>query len=255
MKPSVSIVLTVNNRPPEVSRQVAESLQLPGNQSDELIVVLDRPTPEARDGAIAYSEATTGHVVKYVDMQGPPGWLCPARAWNAGFKAATGELLYCTSSDVVQYPGNVARAKKIATGNTVVFGSCSNSNHRVQQGSPPGTVCSSNKPNPNGFIVCMTAESIRNIGGYDEEFMRGLCYEDADLFLRLWNSGMNFVFCDFVHGTHINHPRPELFTKKGKQKVQLNAKRFLGKYGTTSPWNEIEKIELREPGQLTWKHK
>jgi glycosyltransferase involved in cell wall biosynthesis len=43
----LSAILTINNRTPEVCMQVADSLLLPGNMPDELIVVLHRPTTEA----------------------------------------------------------------------------------------------------------------------------------------------------------------------------------------------------------------
>ncbi len=50
---TISLCLTVHNRPPAVSKAVADSLRLPGNQPDELILVLDRPTQEALEGAHA----------------------------------------------------------------------------------------------------------------------------------------------------------------------------------------------------------
>ena len=45
---TTSLVLTINNRTPEVSKAVADSFRLPGNEVDEVVVVLDRPTSEAR---------------------------------------------------------------------------------------------------------------------------------------------------------------------------------------------------------------
>ena len=129
---TVSIVLTVNNRPPEVSQKVAESLALPGNEADELIVVLDRPDDEARSGAVlAYNDC--GHHVRFLKIYGEPGWKCPAKAWNEGFKAATSDLLYCISSEVVQEEGNVQKAVQLAKdGNTAVFGACHNSKPYLQ---------------------------------------------------------------------------------------------------------------------------
>jgi hypothetical protein len=52
----VSVILTINNRSPEVSKQVADSFKLPGNTPDELVIVLDRPTEEAMMGSKVYAE-------------------------------------------------------------------------------------------------------------------------------------------------------------------------------------------------------
>ena len=83
MAMKVSLVLTVNNRTPEVCKQVADSFRLPGNLVDEAVIVLDRPAQDVRDGALA---AWAGYPspVNFVSIDGPAGWICPARACNTG---------------------------------------------------------------------------------------------------------------------------------------------------------------------------
>ncbi|KKK61751.1 hypothetical protein LCGC14_3011220, partial [marine sediment metagenome] len=130
----ISLILTVNNRTPEVSKAVADSLRLEGNQPDELIVVLDRPTPEAENGAInAYGKLPIDHSevfnTKFVHVPGDPGWKGPARAWNHGFRTATGDYLYLISSEVVQDAGNLRKAREYCENhpNMALFGACHNS--------------------------------------------------------------------------------------------------------------------------------
>ena len=265
-KMTVSIVLTVNNRSPEVSRQVAESLALPGNEADEVIVVLDRPTKDAKEGAQSvYTPHGTldpcspyfhSHSVTFVGIDGPPGWKCPAKAWNAGFKAATSDLLYCISSEVVQEAGNVKKAVELAKDhNTAVFGACHNSTPtKLVVGAEPGLLASSKMPRPLGFIVCMPRKAVMDIGGFDEEFMKGFWYDDDDLFIRLWHAGLSFLFDDSIHGTHLDHGRPGLETKEGAAGIARNGAYMAKKHGTLYPWHELPKILYRREGQTKWEH-
>lgn len=254
---TISLVLTVHDRPAEVSHDVAESLGLAGNVEhvDEIIVVLDRPTKEARNGAlVAYTDLPTG--VKFVDVPGPPGWLGPARAWNEGFARASSDLLYCISSEVVQDAGNIEKARTICEdGNTVVFGACHNSTAvDLVVGAEPGLLVSSKMPRPLGFIVCVPADKVRAIGGFDEEFMHGYWYDDDDFFLRLWRTGVDFVFDDSIHGVHLHHERPVLSTEKGLAGIDRNKAYMLKKHGVLNPWSSLLRVEERQEGRLIWRH-
>lgn len=253
--PSVSVILTINNRPPEVSGVVADSLKLKGNDCDELIVVLDRPTPEAKGGAVvAYTDLDCS--VKFIEIDGEQGWLGPARAWNQGFHAASSDLLYLISSEVVQEAGNIAKAKFLARdGDVAVFGACHNSEARnLVVGAEPGLLVSSKMPRPLGFICCLPRSRVLSIGGFDEEFMGGFWYDDDDLFLRLWRSGLDFLFDDSIHGIHLDHDRPDLETAKGQAGIKRNAELMLKKHGTVHPWWDLEKLEERIEGKLRWMH-
>lgn len=254
-EPSVSLVLTINNRTPEVSKAVADSFRLPGNAVDEAVIVLDRPTDEARRGA---TEAWVGatHPVKFVEIDGPQGWICPARAWNHAFEAATGDLLYQISSEVVQDAGNVERARELASdGLTAVWGACHNSEAvQMVTGAEPGLLASSKLPRPLGFIVCYPRASMLAIGGNDLGFMEGLWYEDDDLFYRLWQTGLDFCFDDAIHGVHLHHERPGLATPEGQAKIQRNADYLIRKHGRRDLWAQVTKLEQRQDGRAWWRH-
>lgn len=254
---TVSLILTINNRPPEVSRQVADSLKLPGNEVDELIVVLDRPTEEAQGGAVNAYAGLTGNPTVFVDVKGDPGWKGPAKAWNAGFKAATSDLLYCISSEVVQDAGNVWKARTLCEdGATVVFGACHNSTAtNLVVGAEPGELVSSKMCRPLGFIVCMPAKLVNMIDGYDEKFTElGFWYDDDDFFLRLWRTGAKFVFEDDIHGVHLDHARPDLDTAEGQAGIRRNAEYMMKKHGMLHPWATLSKIVQYEKGRTIWRH-
>jgi GT2 family glycosyltransferase len=253
--PPISMILTVHDRPAEVSRQVAESLKLEGNDAEELILVLDRPTNEARASALdAYSSVPMP--VRSIEISGEPGWKCPAAAWNTGFQAANNPLLYCISSEVVQDAGNVRKARALCGDlDRAVFGSCDNSiKAQLVTGAPPGVLVNSSMARPLGFIVAMPAENVDEIGGFDEEFMKGLWYDDDDFFLRLWRSGLDFQFNDSIHGIHLDHDRPVLNSPEGQAAVKINQAHMLNKHGSVYPWIDLIRIEKRTEGDLIWGH-
>ena len=220
-----------------------------------MIIVLDRATPEAEEGA---AEAYTDFEfpVKFVIIQGPPGWICPAAAWNAAYQAASGNTLFCTSSEVVQDAHNVQKAQEICKNDdTIVFGACHNSEKtNLVTGAEPGLLVSSKMPRPLGFIACVPAKNMYEVGGNDLEFMKGLWYEDDDLYLRLWRTGLNFQFNDNIHGTHLDHPRPDLDTPAGQAKIATNQAYMIKKHGLAHPWPSLIRLEQRQEGKLTWMH-
>lgn len=251
----LSLLMTVNNRTEEVCEKVAESLKLPGNEPDELIIVLDRPTKKVRMGVIcAYSKM--GFRTVFVTIKGKEGWLGPAKAWNTAFEHATGDLYYCISSEVVQDAGNVDKARKLAEeGNIVTFGACHNSVAKVLvTGCEPGLLVSSKLPRPLGFIVCMPAKNVTEIEGFDEEFMKGYWYDDDDFFLRMWKTGLDFAFDDSIHGVHIDHERPTLDTMEGQVGISTNRRTMIKKHGSDFPWPSVEKSIYGTSGRTVWRH-
>ncbi len=264
---NLSLILTINNRTPEVSKQVADSLKLPGNQPDELVLVLDRASPGVREGAVdAFNSMNLGFPVLYVNIDGEPGWKGPAKAWNAGFKAATGDLFYCISSEVVQDERNIEKAKNLmiqwkgdgdpwARLDRVVFGACHNSvKTQLVTGADPGLLVSSKMARPLGFIVCMPAKNVRDIRGFDEAFMKGFWYDDDDFFLRMWKTGLDFVFDDSIHGIHLDHERPGLESAEGQAGIERNRQTMVQKHGTMHPWGSLPRVETKKEGQTIWTH-
>jgi glycosyltransferase involved in cell wall biosynthesis len=252
---NLSLILTINNRPPQVSKRVADSLRLPGNTPDELIIVLDRPTEEARQGAIdAYTDLDCS--VRFLELSGEPGWKGPARAWNHGFNNATGDLLYTISSEVVQDSHNLDKAKELCQNkNIALFGACHDTvKDPLVVGVEPGLLVCAEMPRPLGFIACFPKDKALEIKGYDETFMKGFWYDDDDFFLRLWHSPLDFLFRDDIHGTHINHARPDLETPEGMQKTEINRAYMTRKHGKCHPWPSLPKLEKRQPGITKWTH-
>jgi GT2 family glycosyltransferase len=265
---TISLILTIHDRTPDVSKTVADSFRLAGNQPDEVVVVLDRPTPEAKAGVMAAWQGyacgdamdPSSHV-RFVSLDGEPGWKSPVRAWNAGFEAATGDAVYCISSEVVQAAGNVDEARRLlAAGPTVIHGkaecSCGPQGTEVNWGgaAPGNLLCDMAHPRPLGFIWAGPRAQVMAIGGYDQEFMRGFWYDDADFFYRLWQTGLSFTFTDRISGTHLHHARPGLESHDGLAGITRNRAYMMAKHGSLDPLGTAAKIHHWDIPNLVWRH-
>jgi len=253
----VSACITINKRSIADLAVVFESMRK--QEHDEFIIVLDRPEPGINDYARSYWKDDSR--TRFIDIIGEPGWKSPVTAWNKGFEAVTGDVVYCFSSETIQAPGNVARAKALLVGmDRAIQGkavcSCGPEGQEVNWGgSAPGNLlCDAAHPRPLGFIWAAPMDRVRSIGGYDPFFAGGLWYDDADFFLRLWKTGLNFLFADSIHGIHLHHDRPGLATPEGQAGIQRNAALMQQKHGTVHPWNSLPRITTYGNGWTEWKH-
>ena len=162
----------------------------------------------------------------------------------------------CISSEVVLDANAVLIMRKLADEKTAVFGACHNSVPRdLVVGAEPGLLVSSRMARPLGFICCLPAAKVRAIGGFDEDFMRGYWYDDDDFFKRLWDAGVDFLFDDAVHGVHLDHPRADLETPAGHEKIAANAALMARKHGSNHVWGALPRLESQPAaGQLLWEH-
>jgi hypothetical protein len=260
--PTLSVCMTINDRPKYVLDAVFRSLRLQDGLIDQIVICFDG-APHGIIGHVeeeAYSLMGEKIDVRMPKIDRPPGWLSPVRAWNRAFAEVTSELTYCISSEVIQAPGNILRAKELlAKQPAVVFGkcecSCGPDGREVNWDGPtPGNLLvDSAHPRPLGFIMAMPTWVLRATGGYDEEFMEGYWLDDDDFVYRIWQEGPAFIFDDGISGVHQHHERPVLDTPEGQAGIARNQAYMMQKYGCLRPM-EREKIltERTVPGQTTW---
>ena len=254
----LSACITINDRDVSVLDTVFESMKEQAH--DEFVIVLDRTPAPLADYCRRWwrNDPRT----RFVEVKGAPGWRSPVKAWNAGYAAVTGDLLYCFSSETTQAVGNVQNARMLlaAEPQSVVFGKCECSCGPWGQevnwnGTAPGNLlCSAEHPRPLGFIWAAPMAPVRAMGGWDEEYDRGLWYDETDFFFRLWNQRLNFVFDDTISGTHLHHDRPVLATLEGHAATQINMAYTLSKYGTLAPLTPANVREVRTTGRTIWHH-
>lgn len=235
------VAMTIHDRTPEVVDAVFTSLRMPGNTPDDVAVCFDRCPKDIFE--LVKMECWRIGVNLRIgilddEVEGP---RCPSRAWNTIFKLIEEDHVFCISSDTVLAPHSVGMAfhlSQVAPDFLIVgraehcgqsytwtlkwrVGTMEEFKHR--------TMTWHQSPKPLGFNWLLPMKRVREIGGYDEAFMRGYCYEDSDFVLRLWNAGVDFVFCDDIVGFHLEHKRDHLLDEDGK--VSQNEGIFVSRYG------------------------
>ena len=254
----LSVLCTVNERPAPVLDAAFGSLR--EQPFDEMIIVLDRTPREVSDHCHRVWE--DNQRVQFVELEGKPGWQSPVPAWNAAFKAMTGDALYAFSSEVVHAPQNIAVARRLLDEypESLIFGkavcSCGPGGNEVNWGgaAPGNLLVDAAHPRPLGFIWAGPAAPVRQIGGMDPRFAYGLWFDDDDFFFRLWRLSLNFVFTDEISGVHLHHDRPVLATARGQKLIERNRAYMLQKYQTLRPLDGALKHETRQPGLTIWRH-
>lgn len=256
--PRLSACITIHERDVPTLDTVFGSMR--GQDYDEFVIVLDR-TPAALAKWVREWWVDDARV-RFVTLDGPPGWGSPVPPWNAGLRSITNPLVYCFSSETVQAAGNLERARaRLATDpHVIIHGraecSCGPAGTEVNWGgTAPGNLFSdSAHPRPLGFIWAGHMDTVRTIGYYDEEFARGFWHDDTDFFLRLWKSGADFLFDDAISGTHLHHERKSLWTTDGLAKIETNRRYILSKHGTDNPWGALPRIHQFGKSSLRWVH-
>ena len=184
---------------------------------------------------------------QYIDLleihleDGAKGPRCPSKAWNMALSLLPDAAnVFCMSSDMVMAPHSLDMAfhlTKAAPDCLIVSraehcGQCYKWIQTLSNGirmQENRTITCSYAPSPLGFAWMMPMRKFREVGGFDEVYMNGFCYEDDDFVIRLWKAGTDFVFCDDIMGFHLEHKRDHLKDRDGR--VSINANIFKARWG------------------------
>jgi hypothetical protein len=233
------IAMTVHDRTDEVLDAVFAGISLPGNRPDRIVVCFDR----ARQETIAKTQKnchTLNIPLDYTVLDDPAiGPRCPSMAWNRALGLVTEDYAFCISSDVILGPHSVGmayhlvkeRPESIVCGKADHCGSSYVWQWLLANGEKVThrTMTCSIAGRPLGFDWLLPMKLVREIGGYDEAFMNGLCYEDDDFTIRMWRAGADIIFCDDVSGIHLEHKRDHLKDADGR--VAHNERLFKDRHG------------------------
>lgn len=255
-------------KPPEVMHSVFNGLDQGDYDADQIVIVVDRPSREARREVdhfvMARETRGTEGVDEYIEraryevLDGPPGWRSPCISWNAGMKHVTGDQLLIIQGDVVLTPGSVDHARKcLSERPAAYFGMVLESDPDKCRGAGHAgpVLCSSTNPRPLTYLVALPTEAVRAIGGWDEAFQAGAWYEDDDFTIRLWKHGLDFIFDDRISGIHQSHDRH--YAREGA--IRTNETIFRLKHGTIALDNRMlamgNPVVEQSPGRTIWRHR
>jgi len=208
-----SIILTVCDREYPILMNTLMWLARDPLESAEIIVINDGST-------IDYKPLLGGlekHMpIRWIDMEpyeacripnGPPGsgaeatFNNPAKAFNCGLWHARGEDLLILSSDVIVPPRVMERSRTFSDDNVVYC-------PMVIDLGTGGEYCGPHRVFPMPWFLRMKRETAVAAGGWDENYLMGMCFEDNDFLGRVALS-VDGIVCDWQCVVwHQSHHQP-----------------------------------------------
>lgn len=171
---------------------------------EEVVVVDDRSAGELT-WAVKFCELAFPNV-KWIRLDDYECWSIdgfanPARAFNEALKAAEGETVWIMSSDVLVNPSLVRRARKVS-------GSGFAWTPMILDLETQRQYCGPTRLFPMPWFLVASRQACLDIGGWDEKYLGGMCYEDNDFVGRLVLKTGAFCGEWSVVGYHQSHDQP-----------------------------------------------
>ena len=199
-----SVLMTVFNREIEVLCSTLRGLRRAWADEMELVVVDDGSTQDysgVREHAEARLPGTVWKKAEPYPAYRDGGYNNPARAFNEALLASSGEKLIVMSSDVLVTPKAMAAALEYDL-------SCGMWSPLVIDLDSGKQYCGPNRIFPAPWMLVCRRSDVMEIGGWDEAYLEGHCYEDNDFIGRLaLKSGM-FTVDWGVTVYHQSHEQP-----------------------------------------------
>jgi len=232
-----SIILTVSDREPEVLLSTFRWLMAGGLDESEVIIVND-------GSRIDYSwmrTLTDQMNARWLDLEPyecfkiDENFNNPARAFNVGLAAAKGERIAVMSSDVIVPTRVLAQARRQYTPDSVWCPMVIDLESSMEY-------CGPHRVFPMPWFLYMSRELAVRAGGWDEAYLRGMCFEDNDFVGRVALVADRIV-CDWSscvwHQSHYQNAyenRPEVMEANKR-----NRQYTMGKW-TGIPFGDADQV-------------
>lgn len=199
---AASVILTVYDREPEVLLATLRSLWRSLDQDDEVIVANDRSHLNY-EWVVRYAAPRFEHfrwidVPKYEAFTIAEGFKNPAKAFNAALALATRPKLFVMSSDTLVTPQVVKRAKSFDLDEMAWTPLVIDLESNLQY-------CGPDRLFPAPWFLACSREKVLECGGWDENYLKGMCYEDNDFIGRVLLHTGRFIGDWSVRVYHQSH--------------------------------------------------
>lgn len=175
-----SVLLTIHDREPEVLLASFRSLWRSGiGKDDEVVIVNDRSMRDyswVRDYVAARMPFQWIDVKDYAAYRFKSGHNGPSRAFNEALRAAKNDRVIAMSSDIIVTP----LAWKAMNDIDPKEGMWSPKVWDLD-GVPKREYCGPARIFPMPWFLLMDKEILESVGGWDEEYLKGLSYDDNDV--------------------------------------------------------------------------
>ena len=204
-----SICIATYDKSEYLKRSLASIFRQP-QEGIEVIVVDDR-SPDRRNFEVC--GAFPG--IHYLRLNGPSGYMNPARARNTAYRAATGDVVIAQSDDVVHVtPDSIERlVQELVPGSFVianVFNTDLDGNRIPGNVENPGyhpliEYTGPTNPRPFFFLGSLFRKDLYAIGGNDEEFVAPGCEDQWFANCLMGGLGLKPIFTTSIVGHHLQH--------------------------------------------------
>lgn len=201
-----AVIMTVYERPSQVLTNVLDGLKKNDLSSTKVIIVDDGCKQSTLDGYPALSEGFEWVHINSVEALPETysiddGYNNPAYAFNCGFARAKelgAERVFVLSSDVIVPPHGMEAGRKFVDEVGMFCAS-------VIDMSSATPYCSAGRCWPLPWFIGAKTEDIEAAGAWDEEYMKGIAFEDNDFSARLFMQTQKMLICDAVTCWHQSH--------------------------------------------------
>ena len=239
----LSVVMTLYNREHLVVMNTLAALARTGIGKDaELVVVNDGSTLDY-SGVLGFAGDIPVKVVECDTAKDRPGTYVigeghnnPAHANNVGLAACEGDYVAWLSSDCMIQPHSFDRAFKRDLSQWVYFPSVIDI--------PTGEVwLGASRIAPFNWFFVTTRENVEAVGGWDENYLKGMAYEDNDFTARLAQRVGRLVVDLDTMCFHQHHEQTAY--SDGLKGCETN-KAYTGEKWGGIPWYESEGCPLNK---------
>lgn len=224
----ISIVMTYYDRHPQLRATLSSFSKY--NRDDFEVIIIDDGTPEERDLFCGFNYNMRSIRV----LPGQKTWKNPCIAFNKGFRAARGDIVIIQNAECLHF-GDILTAvrENVVPSNYLVFSAYAIDGPTSSKIQDHAFVSDSviNKyirplhkrkgsksrngwythptvrPRPYHFVSAMTKANLDELGGFDERYANGYCFDDDEFLTRIKRMRLDIkIFPPTVaFGVHQSH--------------------------------------------------
>lgn len=237
---SISVVMTYYERPDQL-RHTLRSIKENWTEGIELVIIDDGSSEELKAKYVVKESELPAKLI-YIPEE-TKTWVNPSVPYNIGFKQATGDVVMIQNAECIHIGDLFSHVRENSNEHNYIVFSCYNltkttfgslcnvpddeawlENVTLNIQSDMDTSIRSSRremwyhhpdKNPKWYHFCtaISRDSLMRIGGFDERFAKGYCFEDNAFLWGIRRSGIQIVGVPDTIGyvVHQWHPKnPEL---------------------------------------------
>lgn len=175
--------------------------------------------------------------ISIVLLNDPKPSYCSAAKYNLGVRTALGSHIMITNPETPHNFDMLQHLDEIDFTNTYIVCSCASVTVLEDRGNFFNSDLgfsqwyqhSEHRNAMYHFCSVISKENYNKIGGFDERYCRGYCYEDDNFVKRVQKHGLSIVTRDDLYTYHIEHPRDySLSAEEREDLIHINRSIWAG---------------------------